>query len=408
MKSSVTIVVAALLLAGCGSSERVVYVENPKPDPTLEIKEKLLALQGELSSLIANDWTTCSGNDLSTAAKNVCKIAQAATGEAKAAMEGAIADLASQIQSRINDGAADFKTMSSIWNKLYGVDFPETTGASLPTEAECKNFNGNASTFSCIQVQGSKIDTLNNSVNTINSSVNTISSSVTAINNTIDTINSSITSINSTISILTGTVNGAMIPVTIGNENLLAGPFYEQVVRLGDGSRINGYVDGLGSSINVGTNPISTNGSTTITITTSANHNLVAGNFVRIQGCTSGRGLTSADLNGTFEVANGSGITFTIVLSSTATSTGTIGGSTCVFKKFTGAGFTTIWTNSSGSDGITRRTTGGSKAYNFAICKTSSNEGKICYSKTNNNALIGDFSTVFGANCVSSGDIVCK
>lgn len=387
MKSNVSVVLAALLLAGCGSSERV-EVGNNNRDPLLDIKEKLFALQSELATLTASNWATCSGA-VSGAAQNVCKIAQAATEEAKVAMQGAISDLASQIQSRIKDGETDFKTMSGIWNKLYGVDFPETTGAILPTEAECRTFSGNASTFSCIQVQGAAINTLNTSVSTINTTIGTI---------------------NSTISVLTGTVNGAMLPVTIGNENLGAGPFYEQVVRLGDESRINGYVDGLGSAIGVGTNPIgTTSGSSTVTVTTSAVHGLAANNFVRIEGCASGRGFTSAALNGTFEVVSApTTTTFTLVLIGTATGTATIGGTTCVIKKFSGAGFTTIWSNTSGSDTTIRRTIGGTKAYNFAICKTSDNKGKICYSTINNNAAITDFSAVFAADCISSGNIVCK
>jgi len=351
---------------------------TPHERPQENIKKQLLELQGQLQSLATSDWASCNGGSLSAAAKSICGIAKAATEETRVEMRGAIKDLASQLDSQITDTQTDFATLSTVWKRLYGVDFPLVTGAIVPTIADCKVFNSTASTFECVKVQGAAIETLQ-----------------------------------TTVAVLGGTVSGAMTAIQIGSENLASGPLYEEVVRLGDLSRINAYTDGLGASITVGSNPINaTNGSSTVTITTSAAHGLVTDNFVRLELCSSGRGFTAGDLNDTFAVLTApTTTTFTISFApTTATSGGSLGSSTCSLKKYTGAGFSTIWVNTSSSDVTTRRTTGGSKAYNFVICKTTSGDGKICYSNANNNATFATISAIPGwsTTCASSGAIVCK
>jgi hypothetical protein len=368
-----------VVFLGCSSTDQDRRTPQDQPrDPVENIKKQLLELQGQLQSLVASDWADCNGGSLSDAAKSICRIAKAATEETRVEMRGAIGDLSSQLKSQVVDTQTDFATMSTVWKKLYGVDFPLVTGAATPTIADCKVFNSTASTFECVKVQGVAIEALQ-----------------------------------TTVAVLSGSVSGAMTAVRIGSENLAAGPLYEEVVRLGDLSRINAYTDGLGTSITVGTNPINaTNGSGTVTITTSAVHGLVADNFVRLEQCSSGRGFTAGDLNGTFLVLTvPTTTTLTISFSPTvATSTGTLGSSSCSLKKFSGAGFSTVWVNTSSSDVAVRRTTGGSKAYNFAICKTTSGDGKICYSNANNNATFATISGIAGwsTTCTSAGTIVCK
>jgi hypothetical protein len=374
-------VVIVLLISSCGSNVEKQNMRSKKEqprDPLENIKKQLLELQSQLESIVQSDWADCNGGSLSDVAKSMCKIAQAATEETRVEMRGAIQDLASQLESQIDDMQTDFATMSSVWKKLYGVDFPLTTGAAVPTLADCTAFSSTASTFECVKVQGAAI-----------------------------------TALQATVAVLNGVVGGAMTPVRIGSENLAAGPLYEEVVRLGDLSRINAYTDGLSSSIIVGTNPINaTNGSSTVTITTSSAHGLLTDNFIRLTQCSSGRGFTAGDLNGTFTVlTTPTATTFTTSFSSTvATSSGSLGNNTCSLKKFSGAGFSTIWQDTNSSDTAVRRTTGGSKGYNFAICKTSSNDGKLCYSINNNNATFATISAIPGwsTTCESSGFIVCK
>jgi len=372
------VLMSLILFVGCGATEpeRRTYRADPK-DPNEEIKKKLLELQGQLQSLIQSDWADCNGGSLSDAAKSICKIAKAATEETRVEMRGAIQDLATQLESQIDDTQTDFATMSGVWKKLYGVDFPLTTGAAVPTLADCTAFNSTASTFECVKVQGAAIQSLQ-----------------------------------TTVAVLSGTISGSMTSIRIGTENLAAGPLYEEVVRLADFSRINAYTDGLSASIAMGANPIAaTNGSSTVTITTSAVHGLVVDNFVRLTLCTSGRGFTAGDLNNTFTVLTvPTTTTFTISFTPTlASSGGSLGASTCLLKKYSGAGFTTIWEDTSASDTVVRRTMG-SKGYNFAICKTTGGDGKICYSNADNNATFATISGIAGwsTTCASAGAIVCK
>jgi hypothetical protein len=334
-----------------------------------------LELQGELLALVESDYATCSVS-LSQAAQNICKIAQAATVEARAEMAGALSDLASRLESKIRDTQVDVAELSTVWKRIYGVDFPLTVGAAVPTEAECAAFTGNASVMECVKVQGSAIDALQSAVDD-----------------------------------LTDTVSGTMLPIAIGEENISAGPVYENVLRYGDETRINAYADGLHEGINLGGNPLTaTNGSPTLTIASTA-HGLIVGNFVNMTACQSGRGFTAAHLNGEFEVITvPNANSFTVTMPVNATSGGAFGASSCLIRKYTGNGFSTIWTSAAGSDLAVRKTTSGSRAYHFAICKTTGGLGKICYSTSNRTATFGTISAIpgWGTTCASAGAIVCK
>ncbi len=374
MKLKMLALIAVALLAGCGDEHHEDH--RTKPDPVEELRKQMLQLQAELQSIVESDYATC-GGALSPAAQNICKIAQAATIEVRVEMRGAIADMASQLESKINNGAADFTQMAAAWKQIYGSDFPSTSSPGVPTLSDCETNTGNASILGCISEFADDIDTLN-----------------------------------SAISVLTGTVNGAMTTVEIGTENISAGPFYEQLLRLGDKLRINAYTDGLATAFTTPNNPIAaSSGSATVTITTSSAHGMTAGDKVRIEDCQSGRGFTWQHLNGTFELASGSGSSFTIVMSTTAGSNGTLGGATCVIRKFSGAGVATVWTSADPSDSAVRKTTGGSKSYNFIIKKGltgagSASEGYACYDTTNRSAT---FATINAATAVGlTGNIRCK
>ncbi len=365
-------VIAVFLLASCGSS---VDKENHRSDPQVEMRQQIMELQQELLSIVDSDYATCSSS-LSQAVQNICKIAQAATVEARAEMQGALADLASRLESKIQDTQVDVDALSGMWTRIYGVDFPATTGAATPTEAECSSWTGNASVVECVKVQGTALDNLQNAVDD-----------------------------------LTNTVSGTTLPVAIGEENISAGPVYENVIRWGDQSRINAYADGLHEGLTLGGNPLTaTNGSPTLTITAAA-HGLAVGNFINMTACQSGKGFTAAHLNGEFEIATVPTVnTFTITMAKNATSGGAFGASSCLIRRYTGNGFTSIWTSADGSDVTVRKTTSGSKSYNFAICETTASEGKLCYSSTDRTASFATISAIPGwdTTCASSGSIVCK
>jgi hypothetical protein len=372
----------SIFLYGCGvveindpTTQRT--TENRRSAPDVDLRKKLFELQSEIQSLISSDYATCGGS-LSAAAQNICKIAQAATVEVRVELRGAISSLASQLESRINNSASDFSQISAAWKQVYGSDFPSTTSPGTPTLSDCQNNTGNASILGCISKYSTDIQ-----------------------------------SIQTTISALSNAVTGAMTTVEIGSENVGAGPLYEQLVRLGDKLRINAYTDGLGTAFTIGSNPINaTNASSTVTVTITA-HGLSVGERVRIEDCSSGRGFTWQHLNGVFTLATvPTANTFTISLApGVASSGGTLGGSLCVVKKYSGAGMSTIWTSANPSDASVRTTSGGSKSYNFIIKKGltgagSASEGYLCYDTTNRSAV---FATLNAATAVgANGNIQCK
>ncbi len=370
------LILPLLLITACGSEERIdkrTHNHGPTQTELDDIKKQLLQLQQELASIAASDYANCDGA-LSTVAQNICKIAQAATVEVRVEMQGAITELANQLESKILDAQADFHTMSTSWKQMYGVDFPDTTGAPVPSAADCIANNANASLVQCMIVQGNAISALENS-----------------------------------LSVLTGVVAGAMVAVQVGVENDLAGPVYETLLRLGDQSRINAYTNGMGPIYGVPGNPLQvSNGSATITVTTTPLHGLSIGDKVTMEGCASGRGFTSQQLNDTFVLVTvPSTTTFTITASSTATSNGSMGGAGCIIREYTGSGMATIWEEGDGSDVAVRVTNGGSKSYNFAVCETGGGDGKICYDQTNRLASFATISTGW-ALCAGSGNILCK
>lgn len=369
------LLLSVMLITACGSDDHTTNRRtNPAPESELDdIRKQLLQLQEELASIATSDYANCDGA-LSTVAQNVCKIAQAATVEVRVEMQGAITELANQLESKIADAQTDFHSFSALWIQMYGVDFPLTMGAPTPTAADCIANNANASLVQCMIVQGNAIS-----------------------------------AIESSISVLTGVVNGAMLAVYVGKENISAGPVYEALLRLGDQTSINAFTNGLGSAYVVGNNPIqASNGSATVTVTTSAVHGLSPGNKVTMEQCKSGRGFTSQQLNNTFTVVTTPlTTTFTLTMSSNASSNGSLGSTTCIVRKYTGSGMSTVWETGNGSDTVVRITNGGSKSYNFAICQTGGGSGKICYDQTNRSATFATISTGW-ASCAGSGNILCK
>ena len=362
-------ILCLLLLLSCGIDQ----AENQRnmPPPISDLKSQILALQAELSSIAATDYASC-GGALSTAVQNICKIAQAAMIEGNIATYQAMNDLTVQLESKIKNSASDFTAMSASWKQIYGSDFPSVTAPSAPTLSECQTNTGNASILGCISKFSTDIQT-----------------------------------IQSQISVLTGSITGTMTSVEVGKENILAGPYYEQLARLSDKSKINAYTDGTGPTFTVGNNPINaSNGSNTVTITITA-HGMSNGDKIAVEDCQSGRGFTWQHLNGRFVIAGVTANTFTVVLPGTASSNGTLGGATCIIEKFSGAGMSTIWINTDASDVAVRTTTGGTKSYNFAICKNAS-QGFVCYDSTNRSATFATISAGWGGACAGSGNILCK
>jgi hypothetical protein len=135
----------------------------------------------------------------------------------------------------------------------------------------------------------------------------------------------------------------------------------------------------------------------------------VAGDSVKITGAPTGKGFTITQLNTTHIVQSApTSTTFTITLTTSATSGGAFGGSSVVAKKYNGAGLGVIWELGDGDDVAVRTTSLGSKTYNFIMVEHSG-AGKLCYDKTNNAA---SFSTLNNVACqtngVATGNCACK
>jgi len=110
--------------------------------------------------------------------------------------------------------------------------------------------------------------------------------------------------------------------------------------NVGVGTHLKYYVENAGSysditplrsSATLGTNPFTTNGTTTVTVTHTA-HGAVTGDYVTFSGAVGFNGLSAATLNTTFPITYLTANTYTIVVATTATSSGAGGGSVVVAK----------------------------------------------------------------------------
>jgi hypothetical protein len=360
--------VLSLVILQCGDAgtqEKLPVATSQNVDSYQEIKSAILTLRGQISGLLQSDFATCSAAIVDPLVKNICEIAQASTNEAMNEQKGELSAALKSMLSSLTGTQDDVKVFEAQWVKLYGVPFPKTTGAAVPTMSDCENNTAAASVIECMKVNAA------------------------------------------TIGALAAIVNDVMLAVDVGTENLLAGPNYETLMRLATKSRINAFVDGLGSVLTVGADPLtSTNLSATVDIHAVA-HGYNTGDKVQVSGCASGNGLTAQELYGIYEVTVSGVDDFSVDVTAAASASGTLGGAGCIVRSYTGAGMDTIWSTGDGSDAAVRVATGGTKNYNFAICEDGSADGYVCYDKTNAAAT---FATISGgwAACAGSGNIVCK
>lgn len=371
-----------LFLAACGKS----VSRSPVPvDPTVaelsNLRNQIFALQGtqsQINALVLSDYSTCKalptdgGSTNNALIKKICDVAQASTIESKVELQGQLATLSSFLSTQISDLQTRLDDFDAGQHKadLYG------TGTSCATAT--------AGSL-CVQVA------------TLTSSLATLDSRVTAAEGNITTLNSSVAAINSSLSTV---VNGAMFEITIGNENVLAGPVYESLLRKGDRSRINGYINANSPNASFSSNPCTTvNGSPTITLTKTS-HGLTVGDTVQLGGLTSCRGIPGGAMNDSYTVVTTpTANTFTVLTNTAATSSGTGGGSNGYFTKIVGRGLGQVWVTANGE---TTATTSAGKAYNILITGASTSftvapggtlpagwggltpgAGFVCYSITN-------------------------
>jgi len=352
--------IIAFILTACGSSNSVSRTELE------EIQEKITALSalaGNLDAVVGSDFATCpaSGDTADPLIRKICEVAHAATIELQIQLQAEMGTFVTSLQDQI--------------------------------------------------------DAANNDLASHQTSLAVINASLTNLQDDIDDLDTRLTSAEAAIialqnltSSITGTLNGVMISLSIGEENLGAGPVYESVLRRVDKKRFNGYVESYGSALSLPNDPITAvNGSSTVTVSMTA-HGLTVGNVVKITDLTEGRGFTSGDLLGEFEVLSvPTANSFTVQLRRNATSNGSLGGNVGVAQKLNARGMATLWKSGDMSDVVVRQTTAGSKRYNFIIRRLVSDltnqTAELCYDSTNRAA---SFATINAASEGGSGNIVCK
>jgi hypothetical protein len=343
--------------------------------------QQLVGTIAQISGLLNNDFTTCSGS-LDSLIQNICRIAQDANLEdrnkLKSELLSVIKVLKSQVDATSNESGSTSTLIQSLNDSLYGA--------------------GNTS--GCVQA------------NTCDSG---------SIAGRLKTAENSITSINNLLSSVQTTVNRTLESIEIGVENLAAGPGYESVTRRVDRTQINGYIEAYGSALSISSNgATATNNSSTITVTTSSVHGLSVGQTISLSGLTAGKGFSAGNLTGLFSVVTvPTTSSFTISLSANATSGGSFGGSLGLVTPVVSRGQGTVWKTSDGEQ--SKVSVGGHINYNFLVTGGSTvlttnpdtplptgwggaatpGSGFICYSKSS--------ATASAATIKSGGtSIVCK
>ena len=345
----VGLLASASMAASCGRQESEETPAQQEPSELDRLNEQLFNLQGtvsQINALVLSDWSSCvqGGADNITAfQRNICRIAQAATAEQALKWRGVLSDFASQTERELQDlqtlvdALPSGSDVNQIKSDLYG------TGSSCATAT--------AGSL-CVRL------------NTAEANITSLQSSVATHTGQINTLISDVATINSQIAAV---INGAMLEITIGQENLAAGPLFESVLRNPGRSRITAYIESVDPNVSVANNGCSaTNGSPTLTVTTSAAHGLTAGNVVKLGGFTACRGWTSAQLNDQYVVVTApTTTTFTVTLSTNATSGGTGGGSNAYVQNIKGRGLGRAWQTSDNE--VLLSTTGNNKPYSFLV-----------------------------------------
>lgn len=303
----------------------------------------------QINGLVLSDWASCvqGGSDgLSAFQRNICRIAQAATAEQALKWRGVLADFAASTDRELKDLQNYVDTLPSsadvaqLKTDLWG------TGSSCATATA-------GSVCARLTTAESNITSLQSTVSTHTTQINTLISDVATINSQISAV-----------------INGAMLEITVGQENLAAGPLYEAVLRNPGRSRLTAYIESLDANITVPNNGCSaTNGSPNVVIT--ATNSFAVGNVVKLNGFTSCRGIPAADMNDSVVVTAATATTFTFVANSNATSSGTGGGSSAYVQRVNGRGLGMAWQTSDGEQLLT--TTFSNKPYKFLMTSAATN-----------------------------------
>lgn len=381
------IAVSLLALVACGRQEYEAPAQQPSSSEVDSLREQVFALQGtvsQINSLVLSDWASCStggADTLTTLQQNMCRIAQAATVEARVKLRGEVAALVSSLEREVQDlqtaldSVASSADLNQVKTDLYGS-----------TSATC-----------VAPIAGSVCARLNSAESRLTSLENTVNNPTTGV----AALNTAVANINSQLSAV---INGAMIEITVGDENLAEGPYFESLLRNPARDRLVAYVDAMDANKAISNNGVSTtNGSATVTVTATS-HGYSVGNVVKLSGLTGTGGLTAANLNDRFVVASvPNANTFTFTASTNASSNASGGGLAGYVNRINGQGLGRAWSAADGEQ--TYQTTFSLKPYTFLVTGASTTftaspdtplpsgwagltpgTGFVCWSKTSRTA----------------------
>ena len=401
---------------GCGSQDGALPRVPTQNTEEQEYRDKVLALQGALKSLVESDFKTCSGVGESSDAliKRICQIAQASTNEARLEMQNVISQALKKAQAEIDAGANDIaslytqinsiNTSLSTINAIVSAGFFEAEVGSemvaagpLYEKASIKQDRTRVNMW--VEGDSTAVALVSNPINAVNSSPTVTISKPTA----------TITVTVATPGVVTytghGFVNGD--PVTFSTSGSLPTGMVAGTVYYVRNKTLN--------TFELGTTPFVTVSVDTTGIQSGVHTGSLgvkAGDLVKIAGATSGRGFTIGDTSKEVRVTSVTISTVVVDLPRNATSGGTFGGSLATLTRVTGRATSSIWVLADGTDAAVRTTSLSTRACNF-IVKVSASKGYVCYDSTNCSATFAtiDAATTFpsvNGNVAFTGNIACK
>lgn len=344
-----------LAILGCGAPEERDLRDPSRDQYTQRLILSLKGTQAQIDALLTSEFSSCdelSGATQDALIRKICNVAKASSSEELAALSGSLSSYSAGMGRVLDEALNDISESADL--------------------------------------------------------VAVLESSVAAILADVSALDASVASIEALTASISGSISTSMRPIRVGADNPTAGPLYETILIQQNRELVTGWVEALGTPVAIVNNGVSaTSGSTTVTITASSAHGLVAGNVVRLHDLASGRGFLRGDYARDFYVlSTPTGTTLTIALPRAATSTGTTGSNAGSLVRVDGHGLGTLWGEGDPSDVAVRVASGGSRAYNFIIRQAeSAGEAEVCWDKTNRSAT---FATIDAAPTGGAGDITCK
>jgi hypothetical protein len=428
---ALSLIAQVFLIAGCGTDTTIETRTSTPPEQTEIIRKELLRLQGvvdSIQSLVLSDFATCqnAGETADALVRKICNIAKYANSELLAKNQAALKVYVDILQDKIN------ATNDQLAGGITSIESLNTSVATINTS---------------ITTITNDITNIQNSITTINAQIASISGSISGGMNTVSIgeenvsagpvyetllrrvdktrINGYIEANSSFVALASNPFNASngsadlvvskpTATVTISNASPAVVTWTGHGWANGDtvmfstsGTLPTGLTSGTvyyvrsvaANTFNLSATPTGSliNTSSAGSGTHTGSLGLNNGDTVDISGAVGGRGISNGHLRGEFVVSSVSVGSFTVTVTKTATSGGSLGGSATLISRINGRGLGTVWVTANGADSAVRQTSLGTKTYNFRIKAN----GDICYDQASATA---SFATINAEGV----NIVCK